>query len=316
MSDSPASIIATRINQSSQPAVEPQTAKPQTETETPSSQNVDKFASKFAALTRKERELAGKATEWESKQKAKEEEYSRKMAEIAEKQSKFAPYEGLDAEIKGGNKKKALEFLFSQGLSAEELSDLLVQEMNPDPELRMKKTIDSTTSALKKEIEDLENQLKADKEAEIEAARAKEEERAKLQHDEVVNKVLNQLTSFVNGNENDYTLIKQYNSVDLVYETMQAHYDEQLKAGVPENDVKLLSYKDACDNVESYLADEVKKTYEAKWSKQAPKKEVNEPKSAQTLTNTLSSEVPKSGERYMSDEESKRAAAKMLRWME
>jgi hypothetical protein len=296
--------------QSSAPVINVPGSAPQTDTPKASeAKPVDQFASKFAALTRKEREFA-------QTQKQREEEYSKKMAEIQEKQSRFAPYEGLETEIKGGNKRKALEFLMSQGLTAEELSDMLVTEMNPDPELKLKREVSGVADSLKKEIEALRAEINKKEQDSVENRRKEEEERAKLKHDEVIKGVLNNLTSFVNGNENDYTLIKQYNSVELVYETMRAHYDEQINSGMPANEAKILTYKEACDAVEGHLAEEVKRTYEAKWSKQAPKTEVKDNKLAQTLTNTLSSEVPKSGERYLSDEESKRAAAKLLRWQE
>lgn len=290
------------------PAVSP--TQPKTDLPVQPTNNIDKFASKFAALTRKEREFS-------ATQKQREEDYTKRMAEIQEKQSRFAPYEGLDTEIQAGNKRKALDFLLSKGISAEELTEMLVEEMNPDQERKTQKSIDSVANELKKEILALREELgKKDTEKE-EKARKQEEERVKLQHDETINKVLNQLTSFVNGNESDYTLIKQYNSVDLVYETMQAHYDEQTQKGLPEGEIKILSYKEACDNVEEYLASEVKRTYDAKWNRQVPKQEQPDNKLAQTLTNTLSSEVPKSGERtYRSDDESKAAAAKLLRWQE
>lgn len=287
-----------------------ETVKPAEAVKSEISPNIDKFASKFAALTRKEREFNQTA-------KQKEEEYSKKMLELQEKQSRFAPYEGVETEIKAGNKKKAIEFLMQQGLSVEELTEMLVQEQNPDPELKLKRSMEERDSKLMKEIENLKLQLKKEKEDEITARKNEEEERAKLQHDTVIKKVLDQLTAFVNNDEADYTLIKQYNSIDLVYETMQAHYDEQLQAKIPDTEIKILSYKEACDKVEEYLAEEVKKTYEAKWNRPVPKEDAKENQLAQTLTNTLSAEVPKSGEvRFQSDEESKRAAAKLLRWAE
>ena len=266
---------------------------------------VDSFASKFAALTRKEKEF-------KQTMSAKEAEYANKLKEIEEKQKKYGQYETLDSEL-SSDKRKALSFLTSKGISLEELSNLLVDELNPDPETKFKRAQSESENKLLQKIEELEKKLTADSERK----RIEAEDEAKKQHEKVVQKVLADVTNLVNSSD-DYTLIKNNNAVETVYELMNAHYMEQVNKGVPEPMIKILSYKEACDAVEAHLDEQVTKIYEAKRAKLAPKEEAKETKpSSQTLTNTLSAEVPKSGEqKFMSNEDSIREAAKLLRYIE
>jgi hypothetical protein len=287
-------------------AIQEASTAPATETKSKieSTEHIDKFASKFAALTRKEKEF-------NERSKSKESEYASKLKEIEEKATKLAPYEQLDKEI-STNKRKALDFLLSKGLSIDDIGEMLMQEANPDPETRFKKAQSETEAKLMAKIEAMEKSL-----LDRESNKIKEdEEAAKKQHEKVVQSVMSDLTEFVNKDEN-YELIRTYNSVDMVYQVMNEHYMEQVNKGTPDQLIKILSYKDACDAVESHLDEQVKKVYEAKRAKQAPKKdEAKEPKTTQTLSNTLSSEVPVSGERQMSKEEKMKEAAKLLRWVE
>lgn len=270
-------------------------------TQTP--EHIDKFASKFAALTRKEKESTEK---W----KAKDTEYATKVAEIEAKASKYLPYEKLDAEI-STDKRKALDFLISKGLTTEDIAQLLMDEANPDPEQKLKRSVSDTETRLMKEIQALKQSLE-DKDAK---KIKDDEDSAKKQHDKVVQSVMTDLTDFVNKTD-DYELIRTYNSVDMVYNVMNEHYMEQVNKGTPEQLIKILTYKDACDAVEAHLDEQVKTVYEAKRAKQAPKQEQKEPKTTQTLSNTLSSEVPSSGDQKLSNEQLIKEAAKQLRWVE
>jgi hypothetical protein len=253
-------------------------------TQTP--EHIDKFASKFAALTRKEKESAEK---W----KAKDTEYAAKLAEIST------------------DKRKALDFILSKGLTIDEIGQMLMDEANPDPEQKLKRSVSDTESRLMKEIQALKQSLEDKDSRKIQ----EDEESAKKQHEKVVQGVMTDLTDFVNKTE-DYELIRTYNSVDMVYNVMNEHYMEQVNKGIPDQLIKILTYKDACDAVESHLDEQVKKVYEAKRAKQVPKQEQKDPKTTQTLSNTLSSEVPSSGDRKLSNDELIKEAAKQLRWRE
>lgn len=264
--------------------------------------NTDGFASKFAALSRKEKALA-------EKEKAKETEWQQKLNEIQEKQKKYSEYESLDTEL-SSDKRKALNFLQSKGVTLEELSSLLVEELNPNEEVKFKRMQSETEKTLRQEIENLKKSFEEKESKQREA----EEQAAKEQHEKIVQKVLADVTDFVNKNE-EYELIRSYNSADMVYEVMNQHYLKQVDVGTPEQLIKILSYKEACDAVESHLEEQVSKLYEAKRAKQAPKETKQEPKNdSVTLSNTLSSEVPVSGEKQLSNEESIKAAAKLLRF--
>jgi hypothetical protein len=283
--------------------VAPIETSPVADTQPKSTEHIDKFASKFAALTRKEKEF-------NEKFKSRETEYAQKLADIEAKSAKYKPYEDLDTEI-STNKRKALDFLLSKGLTVDEIGEMLMDEANPDPEVKMKRSMSDTESRLMKEIQSLKQSLE-DKETNKKTA---EEEEEKKRHETIVKGVVADLTEFVNKNE-EYELIKAYNSVDMVYSVMNEHYQEQVKKGIPDQLIKILTYKEACDAVEAHLDDQVKTVYEAKRAKQAPKQEQKEPKATQTLSNTLASEVPVSGKRELSKEEKVKEAAKLLRWVE
>ena len=281
-------------------AAAPVVEAPVVEPKAPEAVKPDGFASKFAALTRKERDFKAQMAQ-------KETEWAQKQAEIAEKQKKYTQYETLDSEL-STDKRKALEFLQSKGLSLEELSNLLVDELNPNEEVKFKRMQTETEKKLQARLDALEKTLEEKESKKKEA----EELSAKEQHEKVVQKVMGDLTKFVNDDPN-YELIRSYNSVDMVFQVMEQHYDQQVKAGTPDQMIKVLTYKEACDAVESHLEEQVTKVYEAKRSKQAPKDNKQEPqKTSQTLSNTLSSEVPVSGDRPLSNEESLKRAAKML----
>ncbi len=273
-------------------------------TEPKSTEHIDKFASKFAALTRKEKESNDK---W----KAKDAEYATKLADMEEKARKYAPLENLDKEI-STDKRKALDFLLSKGLTIDEIGQMLMDEANPDPEAKLKRSVNQTESKLMAKIDALEKSL-LDRE---EKKKQSEEDDAKKQHEKIVQGVMSDLTEFVNKTD-EYELIRNYNSVDMVYQVMNEHYLEQVNKGIPDQLVKILSYKEACDAVEAHLDEQVKKVYEAKRAKQAPKLNEQDPKkTSQTLSNTQSSEVPVSGERQLSKDEKIKEAAKQLRWVE
>lgn len=294
------------MSEDSQAPIAPQVVPPATPTvpETKSTEHVDKFASKFAALTRKEKESTEK---W----KAKDAEYATKLADIEEKAKKYAPLENLDKEL-STDKRKALDFLLSKGLTIDEIGQMLMDEANPDPEVKFKRSVTEAEAKMQARIDALEKSL-TDKE---ERKKSQEEEDVKKQHEKIVQGVMSDLTEFVNKTE-DYELIRTYNNVDMVYQVMNAHYLEQVDKGIPDQLIKILSYKEACDAVESHLEEDVTKKYEAKRALKAPKEPKQEPKQAtQTLSNTLSSEVPVSGERQLSKEERIKEAGKMLRWVE
>jgi hypothetical protein len=275
-----------------------------TKPEIKDTEHIDKFASKFAALTRKEKEF-------NEKFKSKETEYAQKLSQIEENRKKFAPYEELDREI-STNKSKALDFLLSKGLSIDEIGQMLMDHANPDPEVRMKKAVSETENSLRAELKALREEFE-NKETK---KKQSEEEELKKQHEKVIQGVMADLTEFVNKSE-DYELIKSYNNVDMVYEVMNQHYTEQVQKGIPDQLIKILSYKEACDAVEAHLDEQVTRTYEAKRAKQAPKKEEQSVKqTSQTLSNTLSTEVPVSGERKLSRDELTKEAAKLLRWVD
>lgn len=258
-----------------------QAQKPQTD---------DKFAPKFAALTRKEKEL-----------RQREQNYQAEMKRIEAEKAELSKWrsEQKTAEQRLMEKFKAnpLKFAEEQGLSFEDLMAMQLNEQNPTPEMLIKRTREELEGAYKKDLEELKNTL-----------RQKEEESEKKQYESTVAGFKSEISDYINANPDSCELITINNKQDLVFDVIQEYY---------ESTGRILSIEEAAKHTEEHLEEEAKKILGAKRF-QAQKK-VEEPgsnKAAPTLSNTQSSEVPKSGERKLSREESLAQAAKMLRWNE
>lgn len=266
----------------------------------------DRFAAKFAALTRKERELRereGKSKSVVEAAEAKAEQY----------RNKYGQYESLDETLKT-DKRAGLKFLMDKGLSVEELSDMLLEELNPDPERKLQKTTSEIEKRLMDRIAALEGKLTAKEQADLDAQKDVE----KANFEKTVTQVKSDIKEFVDNASDDYELIKLNGAYETVFEVMQEHYDDQVAKNVSPDRIKILSYADAAKWTESYLDEQATKQYEAKRAKQALKTEpVKAKPTSPTLSNTLSTEVPSSAEpKAKTREESLRKAARLLRFSE
>ncbi len=99
--------------------------------------------------------------------------------------------------------------------------------------------------------------------------------------------------------------------MDTVYQVIEQHHAET---------GEILSHKAAADAVEEYLFEQAKKMLERVKIKKlysansaAPKVA---PEKSTTLSNTQAAQVPQAGQRYLSDDESKMEAAKLIRWQD
>lgn len=281
----------------------PQSAVTESQTSSPTvTEPQDKMASKFAALTRKEKEIREREKSW-AQQKAEQE------SAIEAARNKFKPYEELEEKIKV-DKKSGLKFLFEKGYTAEEISDMLLDELNPSDEVKLKRTTSELERNFEAKLKALEDKLAAKEAEELEKSKKYEEEN----YNKTITTIKTELKDFVDKSD-DYDLIKLNDAYDTVFEVMQEHYAAQVKSGTQPQNVKLLTYEEAAKWTEAYLEEDVNKKYEAKKAKQAPRKS-EERKTTSTLSNTMSAEVPNSGERKLSVEESKARAASMLRFIE
>ena len=252
----------------------------------------DKFASKFAALTRKEKEV-----------KMREKAAADKEAEALRKYSEYEEKSKSEKALLAEMNENPLKFMKKHNITFEQLAEMQLNDENPTADMKIKRLEETVTSRLESKIAELEKRLAdKDKSAEERTAQEKAEAAKAAQQDYV-----NELTEFVNKNEEKYELIKNRDAVQLIYDTVEAYYNET---------GQILDMDKAADAVEAHLEDEVKQTLELKKFKGVvPNQAKPVPKgTAPTLSNTLAAEVPVQGDKLLSREESLKRAAAMLRF--
>lgn len=241
----------------------------------PSQEEVD-FASKFAALTRREKSIL------------------RKQKEAEEKYGKVVEYEKAIAEAK----KNPVKFLESVGLSYQQITDFLLHDGKP--------TVES-------QLDELRAQMEADKkmreEEKLKAEEMKKQEQEKL-YEQAVENHKQQIRSFLDTNRDEYELCALNDAADDIFDVMEEYYN---------TNGTMLSIDKASEAVEKYLEQEAEKLFQAK--KLAAKRQItddgiktNQPSTvSKTITNNIG-EFAIADTKGLSDEESKAAAAKLLRW--
>lgn len=250
---------------------------------------VDPFAPKFAALTRLDKEVKGKAAALAAERKAIEAEKA-ELAKWREERSK------ADTDYKAKLKENPLTFLQDHEVPFEDLVEMQLNDGKQTPEkliMKMKAEMDSKYS---KEIEELKSQLKKERE---------DEENQKLEQAKEGFKT--QISKLITDNTDTYELVHLNQAQGLVYDVIETHYQET---------GRILKIEDAAKAVEEHLEEEVRRQLESKKFKQAspPSAAKTPTQTAPTLSNTMSSEVPVKGERKLSSEESLKEAAKLIRW--
>ncbi len=257
---------------------------PSDETAPPVPPKPDKLASKFAALARRERQLV------ERERSATEKLKSVEAYERAKKSAADDPGAALE----------------SLGLTYEALTDWVLSDKKParDPEV---KTLTEKLEKLEKDAQDKEAALaRANEERAVEDFKRGQVEAVKSAGDK-------------------YELVNQMGRHDLVFDVTQEYFKANGK--VPAHD-------EAAQLVEDYLLSEITKykgvkklaalfgSLDASTSKAPakttdPKTPDSGSKTTKTLTNTLSDAAPSPDDDpdTLSDAESKRRAARLIRWV-
>jgi hypothetical protein len=146
-----------------------------------------------------------------------------------------------------------------------------------------------------------------------ETLKQKEEREAEARMEAAVSGYKQELSTFVEQNAEKYELVAANNATDLMFEVA----DEFFKATG-----KVPSHEEVAQAVEEHLEEQIaeiaklKKVQTKFGTLSAPKTEAKTKETAPTLSNTLAAEVPKSGTKLLTDDESKREAAKLIRWEE
>lgn len=257
----------------------------------------DRLASKFAALSRKDKELRKKELALQQQTKAME-------AKIKEFEEKMKSFSSIEEQLKAD----PLAWLEQKGLSYKDLTEKYVLKPDPTPEEKQNSIIER----LNQKIDALENSLKQrdeDSKKSAEEAKARQIEQAKANY-------IKDLTDFVNKGGDNYDLIRKNDAVQLVYDVIEEHYNHTLEEN---GEGEILDMERAANEVENYLLDEAKKLIESNKLKslfvpQQTKQEPKESRQSVTLSNTVSQQVPSKGEPFLSEDESKRRMAAMLKW--
>ena len=247
----------------------------------------DKFASKFAALSRKEKALRDKEAEYESKF----EEMERRLAEYENKsQEPEVDWEQL-------LRRDPLKALEEVGLGYDKLTELALNDGKLTPDMQLAAMREEIENDYRRKFEELEGRLTEKEQAEQEAY-----------YNSVQENFQNEISNFVEQNQDKYELIEASDANELVFDVIEEHYNET---------GRVLDIEEAADAVESYLEEEAGKLMKLK--KLSSRLGIN-PKELEeleqvTLSNDHSAQVQYDGaSRMLSEEESKARAAKMLQW--
>ncbi|HAT67418.1 MAG TPA: hypothetical protein DCS66_22955 [Flavobacteriaceae bacterium] len=247
----------------------------------------DQFASKFAALSRKEKALRERESDYESKF----EDMERRLQEYETKdQEPEVDWEHM-------LRNDPLGALEEAGLGYDKLTELALNDGRLTPDMQMMAMREEIERDYKRQFEELEDRLTAKEEAEQEEY-----------YDHVQENFQDEIKGFVHQNPNDYELISASEGDSLVYDVIEEHYNET---------GRILDLKDAADAVESYLEEEATKLM--RLNKISSKFGINPPELAEmmdsqvTLSNDHAAHVNYEGaSKMLSDDESKAKAAAYL----
>lgn len=258
----------------------------------------DQFASKFAALSRKEKDIRAREQEIERKI----EEFEARMAQLNKPQIEEKEEEQKEPELplEYRLKKDPLATLESLGVSYEDLTQLVLNDGQMPTDMQMRLMREELERDYKTKFEELENKL-------TEKERAEEE--AKYQ--ETINNFKSEINEFINGNE-QYELIQANDAYDLVYDVIEQYYEEN---------GRILETQEAADQVEQYLEEEIKTVFEkskklGSWrSESAAPQAKTEARQSPTLSNSLSAKgIESTADRPLSREESLAKLAQHIKW--
>lgn len=247
----------------------------------------ERFAAKFAALSRKEKAIKQR----ESQLQQQMQQLEQRLKQIEAQGKEVESFKSLPDRLK----REPLKVLEESGLKFEQLAEMVLNDGKPTQDMV---------------LQEYEKKVMA-KMQELEAKLAeKEQKEQEAKYEAALQQFQAQLTDFINKTE-DYELIRANDAVDLVYEVIEKHHNDT---------GEILSNKEASDAVEAYLLEEAKKLVDREKVKKllqptAEPKPKTAPTGAKTLSNAQAAQAPKqSTAKFMSDEDSKREAAKLIRW--
>lgn len=242
----------------------------------------DKFAQRFAALSRREKAA-----------REQERALQAKIAELEAQQSKYKELESLSERFS----KEPLKVYQERGGTLEQLAEMIMNDGNPTEDMKWKEREQSWEAKFK----EIEKKLT---DRELKEQEAKESE--------VLTNFKTQIADEIKNNP-EYELLRVEDPTgELVYEVIDRHHSE---TGV------ILEIKEAADAIEAQLLEEAKKFLDVDKLKKAmgavkapAEAKAQERQPSITLSNTESSAVPTKEQRKLSNEQSRAEVAKLLKW--
>jgi len=268
--------------------------------EVPQTEEDKRFATKFAALSRKEKAIR----ESEKRLNTRMKELDAKLA--ASEASKPAPVveEALDRRIR----KDPFNTLKSLGVDYETLTQIALNNGKLTPELQMQLMKEELESKYTSQLDEVNKKI---------AAREQKEEESRVAN--LVNEFKGKISTQISSAAEDFELVaaEGQDGVEAVYEIIDAYYQET---------GEVLDIKEAVEAAEEELLEQAKKRIGlAKIKKLMGASEIKtqEPKpqapiapvkkTSTTLSNSATQVQPTTGQ-FLSDEESKRQAAKLIKF--
>jgi hypothetical protein len=273
------------------------------------SSKTDEFSSKFAALSRREKQLREREAQMQSQYEAKLAQLEEKLMSLQSKSEESQVESEPELPLEYRLKRDPLGTLKELGLSYDQLTNLALNDGKLTIDMQMDLMRQDIESKHSKELESIRKELQ-------ERDRRSEEEK----YNETVQNFQNELADFVNDNDK-YELIRANDAVDVVYQVIEEHYN---------NTGRIISKEEASDQVETYLEAELEKMLnlnkiKSKFSTQAESQQAQvqstEPKQtfqtqkAPTLSNTHSTTVSNT-RRPATRDDSVSLAASLLKWNE
>lgn len=283
-----------------------QNIETKTEAKPEETKPVDKFAPKFAALSRKERELTKREKDAETRLKQREEELSAKEKAIQEREAKDLARQKL-------KKESPAKWLEEEGVSYEAVTQSILNNGDLTPAQKQEQILAAQQEQIQKLTERLENKEKK----ELEEKEASEASALEKQHQERIDSFKGEIKTFLTAAPDTYELLMNNpfdeDPIEAVYETVAAFYQEHKK---------VLDVKEAADMCEQFLESRVDKIAKLKKvsqktlpPKEEPKSETAQSESPKTLENAHSSQTPNRQGRKLSDDELIAEASKHVRWL-
>lgn len=247
-----------------------------------------RIASRFAALSRKEKGIRDRERQMQQQMN----QLQQQLEALKAQESEVGKWKSTPDRLR----REPLKVLEEAGLTIEQLTEIMMNGGRPTPEMQ----ISDAEKKVQQRIEDLERKL-------VE----KEEKEVNERYEATLRGFMNELTTFANDTP-DYELIRANDAVDLVYQVIEQHHSET---------GEVLDNKSACDAVEEYLLEQAKKLVDREKVKKligasAPATPKAPGKSSPTLSNTQAAQVPTTGQRKLTNEESLLEAAKLIKWQD